>query len=257
MSMGGGWMGGAGRAGSMSSADAGSGSGCAGASFCESFDIPTGTGLDLTRWDIVAPNCSGDADAQIDSAVAHSGTRSVRVRGGAGYCNHLFIAPKAITFEASPALYGRFYLRLASALPAAHVTFMALRDGSESKDLRLGGQSEILIWNRESDDATLPELSPKGIAASVKLEAQVWTCIEFAVEPAARALHTWVDGQALVGLQVEGDATPDLDAQWQRKPDWQPRIEGAKWGWESYGDQANTVWFDDIALGSSRIGCAP
>jgi hypothetical protein len=28
-----------------------------------------------------------------------------------------------------------------------------------------------------------------------------------------------------------------------------------RFGWESYGDQANTLWFDDLAIGASRIGC--
>ncbi|MFI7284947.1 hypothetical protein ACIBOV_32295 [Micromonospora chersina] len=36
---------------------------------------------------------------------------------------------------------------------------------------------------------------------------------------------------------------------------WRPRPTDLKIGWESYGGAADTLWFDDVALGASRIGC--
>jgi hypothetical protein len=47
------------------------------------------------------------------------------------------------------------------------------------KHLRIGGQSKILMYNRETDDATLPDLSPQGIAASKPLPTNAWTCFEY------------------------------------------------------------------------------
>jgi hypothetical protein len=229
-------------------------SGCPDESFCDSFDSTPD--LDGARWQIVTPNCSGDGTVAVDSEIAHSGERSLRVSGSAGYCNHVFVQPTALPAPLPDPLYGRVFLRLQAPLGSAHVTFITLRDGVEAKDLRMGGQSEILMWNRESDDATLPELSPTGIAASVRPEAQRWLCVEFMIDAAARTLHTWVDEQPVPGLQIEGEATPDVDAQWLRKPDWMPRLEDAKLGWESYGDGANTLWLDDVALGATRFGCA-
>ena len=230
---------------------------CAGESFCESFDAMPGAQLDSARWEVVTPNCSGDGDIAIDGEVAHGGTQSLRVRGGAGYCNHVFTRPLARVGALPDPLHVRFFVRLETPLASAHVTFLALHDSVEAKDLRMGGQSEILMWNRESDDATLPELSPTGIAASVRPAAQTWICIELMIDAAGQTLSTWVDEQAVPGLQVEGDATPDIDAQWRRKSDYRPQLEDVKLGWESYGDGTNTVWFDDVAVGAARFGCTP
>jgi hypothetical protein len=230
--------------------------GCSGV-FCESFDEPRGAALDDARWEVVAPNCSGDGEVALDAETAHSGGRSLRVRASGGYCNHVFARPRPSALQLPTPLYGRFVLRLEAALPNDHVTFLAMHDAVEAKDLRMGGQSEILMWNRESDDATLPELSPTGIAASVRPPAQRWMCIEFVIDAAARRLGTWMDGEPVAALQLEGEPTPDIDAQWQRKPDWQPHLEDVKLGFESYGESGNTLWFDDIAFGTSRLGCEP
>jgi hypothetical protein len=32
-------------------------------------------------------------------------------------------------------------------------------------------------------------------------------------------------------------------------------VSNLKLGWESYGEGSDTLWYDDIAAGSSRIGC--
>ncbi|MCP3786536.1 hypothetical protein NLX85_24520 [Micromonospora sp. A3M-1-15] len=36
---------------------------------------------------------------------------------------------------------------------------------------------------------------------------------------------------------------------------WRPQLTDLKIGWESYGGAADTLWFDDVALGATRIGC--
>lgn len=229
---------------------------CAGAAFCETFEDPEHAGaLDPSRWAVVTPNCSGTGAVAVDAEVAHGGTRSLRVNGGAGYCNHVFAAPTAEALAPSDPLHVRFYVRFEQALGASHVTFLAMRDAAEGKDLRMGGQSEILMWNRESDDATLPELSPAGIALSVKPAPSTWLCVELMIDAGKRELRTSVDGEPVPGLVVQGEPTQDIDGQWQNKPDWQPRIEDLKLGWESYGDAANTLWFDDVAVSDAPLGC--
>jgi hypothetical protein len=146
-------------------------------------------------------------------------------------------------------------VRLDAALGAGHVTFLAFHDQHEDKDLRFGGQSQVLIWNRESDDATLPELSPAGIALSASPSARAWHCLELMIAGKNHELRTWLDGSELAGLVADDTPTPDVDTQWLRKTDWQPTLLDARLGWESYADQANSVWFDDLAIGRTRIGC--
>ena len=201
------------------------------------------------------PNCSGTGEVAIDEQLGHSGTRSLRVRGAGGYCNHVFAAPSASALPLAGPLHVRFYVRFEKPLGAAHVTFVTLHDKHEGKDLRVGGQSEILMWNRESDDATLPELSPTGIGLSVKPKPETWLCVELQIDPAARSLRTWIDGKEVAGLIVDGEPTPDVDRQWKNKPDWAPVLEDLKLGWESYGNDANTLWFDDLVVAGTRVGC--
>lgn len=122
-----------------------------------------------------------------------------------------------------------------------------------NKHLRIGGQSKILMYNRESDDATLPDLSPQGIATSAALPTGAWQCFEYHLGTDG-SIETWLNGNAVAGLtSIPGVANSNA-AQWQRSSII-PKITAVYFGWESYGGDANTFWYDDIAIGSSRIGC--
>ncbi len=237
---------------------AGAATGCAGQAVCDDFEGASADGPpDATRWDVVSPNCAGTGKLAIDATQAHSGQRSVRIDGKGGYCNHVFFSSKAPLSTLGSVIYGRFYLRLGGSLGDGHVTFLAMRDTADSggKDLRMGGQSKILMWNRESDDATLPSLSPAGIAQSVQPAPGTWRCVEFMVDGAQGQLQTWVDGAAVAGLQVDASSTPDIDMQWHSKSDWKPSLVDLRLGWESYAGQDMTLWFDDVAVDTKRVGC--
>lgn len=236
--------------------DGSGGAGCADLPLCDDFERATaGSPPAAPTWSIVTPNCSGTSTAVIDDTQSHSGTKSVKVTGTGGYCNHIFFGATSPVAATGTHVFGRMYVRFASALGEAHVTFMAMRDSIENKDLRMGGQKSILMWNRESDDATLPELSPAGIALSVAPAVNTWKCVEFEVDGAAGTIATWVDGALVTGLVEDGMSTPDVDAAWLRKAGWKPTLSDVKFGWESYGDAAMTLWFDDIAVGARRVGC--
>jgi hypothetical protein len=233
----------------------GPGSGCGSAALCDGFENQPG-GTPTGNWNLVYPNCSGTGTATVDTSVARSGGKSVRVDGGAGYCNHVFVRSTTNLASIGPVWYGRFYVRHTTALPATHVTFAAMRDAADNgKDLRIGGQNSALQWNRESDDATLPEQSPTGVSLSRPLPTGSWTCVEYRVDGTAGHLQTWVDGTLVTGLVVDGVATRDIDSQWLNRANWRPNLTDLRLGWESYGNDADTLWFDDVAVGASRIGC--
>ena len=231
---------------------------------CDDFEsTASGAVPNPTLWSVGGPNCfDGTGKATIDSTVSHGGTQSVRIDPGSSYCGHAFIINTKAAAMGS-VVYGRYYIRLAQPLGDPHVTFMSLHDAIEStdsnaQDLRMGGQSSILMWNRSKDDATLPSLSPTGIALSVKIPATTWTCIEFGLDSAMGTMQTWVNGTAVAALQLDTTSTPDVDASWlASRPSWKPKVTDLKLGWESYGGTTNTVWLDDIALHTSRIGCGP
>ena len=56
-------------------------------------------------------------------------------------------------------------------------------------------------------------------------------------------------------LDQDGVPTQDIDKQWLNKVGWKPDLVDLKLGWESYGGQDMTLWFDDVAIGPARIGC--
>jgi hypothetical protein len=239
-----------------SASDSSVGGGCAAAFLCDDFEQDAPGQAPGAPFAVETPNCSGAGTAAVDSSQAHSGTRSVRVAGAGGYCDHVFFGA-ALPSAATGTMWGRFYVRFDAALGAGHVTFLAMHDASVGKDLRMGGQDQVLMWNRESDDATLPAMSPAGTAQSLAPAIARWTCVEFAVDQTAHTLRTWVDGAPVAGLVDDGVPTPDVDAQWLQGTAWAPRLADVRFGWESYAGQADTLWFDDVAVGDARLGCGP
>lgn len=230
------------------------GADCGSAALCSDFEDQTGT-TPSGDWRFTAPDCQGTGTAAVDTAVAHSGSRSLRVDGRAGYCNHAFVAATADLSSVGPVMYVRMWVRHTTELPAAHVTFVSFPDSSQSgRSLRVGGQNGALQWNRESDDATLPAQSPAGVALSRPLPTDRWQCLRFAIDTTAPGLDTWLDDEQVPGLHADGVPTQDVDQQWLVRTT-PPRPTALRFGWESYGTGDDTLWFDDVAVGSSPIGC--
>ena len=69
-----------------------------------------------------------------------------------------------------------------------------------------------------------------------------------------KAAQTWLNGEEVPGLTVDGEPTNDIDGQWLNRT-WRPKLLDLRLGWESYGEGADTLWYDDVAAGATRIGC--
>ncbi|KAI2628597.1 hypothetical protein GGR54DRAFT_352341 [Hypoxylon sp. NC1633] len=209
-------------------------------------------GWDQTAWPVYAPDCNQGGKVSLDSTKAHSGKNSIRVDGAGGFCGHVFVGTKSVP---SGDVYVRAYVQASKALTDSHVSFITMPDSAQgtNKHLRIGGQSKILMYNRESDDATLPDLSPQGIAASKALPTGSWQCFEYHVGTDG-TIETWLNDAAIDGLTLKAGVTNVNGAQWQRSSV-KPKITGIYFGWESYGGDANTFWYDDIVISSTRVGC--
>ncbi|MEZ4302307.1 MAG: hypothetical protein R3B70_45690 [Polyangiaceae bacterium] len=231
---------------------------CADLPLCDGFEGASAGGPpDPALWAVVSPNCSGAGTVTVDSAVAHTGNQSLRVDGKGGYCDHVFIGHAASVPGLGDTIFGRFHVRFSDALGQGHTTFLAMKDAADGgKDLRMGGQNGVLMYNRESDDATLPVMSPAGTATSMPVAPGEWTCIEFQIDAQAGTLHTWVNGAPVAGLTLDETPTPDIDQPWiTQKPGWKPDLEDLRLGWESYAGQSMTLWIDDVALAPQKLGC--
>ncbi|KAI1081646.1 hypothetical protein F5B20DRAFT_50586 [Whalleya microplaca] len=209
-------------------------------------------GWDETAWPIYAPDCNQGGAVSLDTSVAHSGSNSIRVDGAGGFCGHIFFGTTEVP---SGDVYVRTYLQASKALTDSHVSFITMPDAAQgaNKHLRIGGQSSILMYNHESDDATLPDLSPQGIAASTALPAGDWQCFEYHLGSDG-TVETWLNDEAIEGLTVQAGVSNDNAAQWT-SGSIVPEITGVYFGWESYGGDTNTFWYDDIVISDSRVGC--
>ncbi|KAL7928298.1 carbohydrate-binding module family 1 protein [Trichoderma chlorosporum] len=209
-------------------------------------------GWNQTTWPIYAPDCNQGGTVSLDTTVAHSGSNSMKVVGGPnGYCGHIFFGTTQV-----PAgdVYVRVWLQLETALNSDHVTFIVMPDNAQNgDDLRVGGQSEILDYNRQSDDATLPDLSPQGIATSVDLPTGSFQCFEYYLGTDG-TIQTWLNSNLISGMTVGPGIDNANDAGWTRES-YIPDITGVYFGWEAYSGDINTVWFDDVAIATSRVGC--
>lgn len=212
---------------------------------------------DPSLWTVASVDCSGAGKLSIDGTVAHHGSHSVRVDGGGGYCDHVFFGNASAVTAVGKQFYARFFVQLDTALGQGHTTFAAMKDDDDGgQDIRMGGQDGILMYNRESDDATLPTLSPAGVAMSLSpMTTPAWTCIELHIDESAGTIDTWVNDDEVAGLVENGTATEDGSSEWLRVANWKPSLSNFRLGWESYAGQTMTLWFDDVAISSGRIGC--
>lgn len=139
-----------------------------------------------------------------------------------------------------------------TALTSSHVSFITMPDSAQSagKHLRIGGQNSILMFNREQDDATLPDLSPQGTASSTALPAGSWQCFEYHLGTDG-SIETWLNSNAIAGLTTANNP----NAQGWSRSTIIPKVTGVYFGWESYGGDTNTFWYDDVSITSSRVGC--
>ena len=94
--------------------------------------------------------------------------------------------------------------------------------------------------------------SVSGVTTSLPLSTTAWQCFESHVM-ADGTIETWLDGKVIPGLTIKPGVTNAHASIWGKS--YKPAITGVYFGWESYGGDANTMWFDDIAIASTRPGC--
>ncbi|KAH8885284.1 hypothetical protein GQ53DRAFT_729195 [Thozetella sp. PMI_491] len=209
-------------------------------------------GWDQTEWPIYTGGCNQGGTVALDTSTANSGSHSMKVTpGAAGYCGHVFFGTTKVP---SSDVYVRVYLKASKALTQNHISFIIMPDSSQgsNKHLRIGGQDSVLTYNRESDDAVLPDLSSQGVATSLPLSAGSWQCFEYHVSPDG-TIETWLDSNVIPGLTIRAGVANSHASIWGKS--YRPKVTGVYFGWEAYGGNTNTLWFDDIAISSSRAGC--
>jgi len=248
--------GGGGAAGKSGGSGGASGStSCGTLPLCDDFE--SGSSLNTTLWTLVPSSASGSA--MLDSTGAHGSGHSLKVTSP----DRLYLRNSSVIGTLGNTVYVRFYVKFMSALATGHAAMivthpMMVDQYSQSNELRFGSQDGVFHWNTDSDAANIPDVSPNGDAASFKPAANTWYCIELTINSNGN-LSTSVDGADQAGLKEDGTPTANIDQSWissgSSSLSRYTKFADFNFGWQSYGAGAMTLWFDDVALSSSPIGC--
>jgi hypothetical protein len=246
---------------------------CTGQLFCDDFEhYATGA----TPSGAFAAQLKAGA-ITIDETQHYSGAKSVKLstEAAAGSKRALLrLAASSVFPVPGNAFYGRMMFRLEAA-PTTSVHWTLLQAGGlvEGQNYhalyRYGGQLPVVdngvagsqwMANYETPDSyagTGPASDCYQHANGKVIPVSEWSCVEWHFDGPSNALSLWLDGEAVSGLNVtgtgQGCVAQPATFEWTA-----PRFDTLDVGWESYQtDDARTLWLDDIALSTERLGCPP
>ena len=227
---------------------------CTGALICEDFEAYTGTPGDPWK---ITKNSAGSVT--IDSAQHKSGSKAVKfTTTGAMDYQQAYISLEKIFPVANNAFYGRMMIYATKAAnDGVHWTMIegegpATAQGISNAQVRYGGQHmQGLMANYDSTGKT----SDCWQHSATKMPEAKWACMEWYFDGATNTQKFWLDGQAIADLTVveEGDGcvSQGTGGKW-----FYPSFTRLNLGWGSYQkDDPREVWIDDVAVGTTRIGC--
>lgn len=284
--------GGGGHADAGSTANAGGGTGgqsdagqqdpkCKNALVCDDFEQSTAGAAPGNPWTVSLSNAQASS-ITVETTRAHSGTHAVKVSVAAAPADKTYRSAM-LAFQGTKlpvtgnALFGRMMFWLESAPEKdVHWTFIDGYGMVPGKDYhafyRYGGQHPItnggsfvgnqLMANYETPD--IYQTPPVGISSDCYLHADKkvvpsgkWACAEWNFDGSKNQMRFWLDGVELTDLAMNGTGqgcgggAPSQDLVWTA-----PTFTRIDVGWESYQvDDARTMWIDDVAIGTERLGC--
>jgi len=225
-----------------------------GALICEDFEAYTGT--PGAPWKVMK---NGPGNVIIDGAQHRSGLKAVKftTTGAADY-QQAYLSLDKIFPIANNAFYGRMMIYTAKAAnDGVHWTMIegegpASAQGITSAKVRYGGQHEQrLMANYDSSG----KASDCWQHSATKMPEGKWACMEWYFDGATNTQKFWLDGKGIDDLTVTGEGEGCGSQETQGK--WiYPSFARVNLGWESYQkDDPREVWIDDVAIGTSQIGC--
>lgn len=242
---------------------------CANSLFCDNFEEYAAGALPSPTW---GASQSGGS-LVVDTTRAHSGKQSVKMSAAAstGYRSILISLSKAgVVPIANNHLFGRMEFYLDSApTTSVHWTFIdgfgATAAGYHAL-YRYGGQTpaakgNTLMANYDTPDSYgTPPVGPSSdcwLHSTTVMPTAVWSCAEWEFDGPNNTMRFWLDGTPIADLTMAGTGQGCVHQpatfSWLA-----PTFSRIDLGWESYqADAARTIWIDDVAIGLTRLGCAP
>jgi hypothetical protein len=249
--------GGSSNAGSGGSAGGGGSGGGGGASgpcsatgmlFCDDFEQDS-VGVAPSGF-VIESGGGTPGPINVTADTAHSGSHSVFVDGNV-FSSHFTVKGAPVFPLPQNSMYVRVYIRVGSAFTSGHGTFFETGPDEtlNNTEIRVGFHVEQLEVNRMPGDAE--QLSNGGdyndAASGIKFVPGTWHCLEVLFDGQNDELRVWFEDSEVPELHVT-DWKQDASA-------WSPTYEAVRFGYEKYSAPSMQVWYDDIAIGTSRIGC--
>jgi hypothetical protein len=213
--------------------------------FCDTFErLGSEAGALPSPWQI---QINGDATAivALDSSKAHSGTHSVHVTG-TGFQTFFALHDTSILPAPNGRFFVRAFIRMEQPLTDGHNTFFvadlqatpgggnAARVGEQFDMLMMtvAGDAHAYLSNQNHFNDGLP---------GVQFTPGAWTCIETLFDAPHTEIDVWVDGHEVPDMHPTNITQDTYDV--------------LHFGFEKYAGPVTDIWYDDIAVGTERIGC--
>ena len=87
--------------------------------------------------------------------------------------------------------------------------------------------------------------------------SQRWACVEWEFDGNKNEMHLWFDGALLADADIVGQGTRCVNSGDLGKPWTAPTFANLILGWQQYQTSTGPLelWMDDVAIGTTRIGC--
>jgi hypothetical protein len=251
---------------------------CANTLFCDDFESYAAGSAPGAPWSL-AVTSGGTVVVATDRA--HSGSNSVKaslgVSGAYGAATMSFADPNVFPVIGN-VIFGRMMFYLESS-PDTDITWAFIEGGgivpnqTYHATYRYGGRlarfdgGGTFIGNQfqalydTPDSYQTPPMGPSTNcwhdSTGEVIPTGKWTCAEWAFDGPNDTMRFWLDGQPVPSLTVTG--TGDACVEQAADYEWTaPTFAYMNVGWSSSSDtDARTIWIDDVALGSERLGCPP
>jgi hypothetical protein len=218
----------------------------AGLIFCDDFES---TAIGSTPSGAWSAAINGAGTVKVDDSVpAHSGARSLHIQSGdQDYDTLLALHDPTVLPAANGRFYVRAYMRLGGPMSAMHNSFiladMFAKPG-QGNNVRVGEDAAMLMETVAGDahGALSNSNYYNDGKPGIVFAPDTWVCLELLLDAGPPSeIDVWVDGVEVPALH-HTDWTLD-------------RYDNVRFGFEKYAGPALELWYDDIAVGSQRIGC--
>lgn len=254
---GGGAGGGSGDGGMKDGGSAGGSSVIACTGFCDGFEGYDAGSAPRGPW---SASVAGGTVA-VDRTRAHAGVQSVKVTtdGQAAYRRAFFQMGAPFFPVTNSDFYGRAWVWLTAAPPqTTHWTHIEgqgpVPDAGTNvvAHVRYGGQNmKRLMANYDTGGVATDCWQHSTLA----MPEGKWVCYEWHFSTPNNRMELWVDGTAVTAITVDGQGqgciNNGLGGKWLF-----PQFQQVKLGWEHY-QTSNPIemWWDDVVLSKTRVGC--